>query len=84
LLLWTLIDKWKAFNWHTQEVDAHDVRQILLAIEAAQSVKDKPSVIIAHSIKGKGVSFMENQVDWHGRAPDDKQLSQALSEVDNR
>ena len=76
-----LTDKWRAFNWEVFDIDGHNMEQIVSAIEQAQTVRARPSVIIAHTIKGKGVSFMENVCDWHGRAPDDQQLRQALSEL---
>jgi len=78
--------KWKAFGWNTLEIDGHDMSQILSALEAAQKIKDKPTVIIAHTIKGKGVSFAENQVGYHGIAPKDgrsgvESLDQALEDI---
>jgi transketolase len=76
-----LADKWRAFNWHVQEIDGHDVRQIIAALETAKSEKDRPSVIIARTVKGKGVSFMEDQVDWHGRTPTPEQCQQACREI---
>ncbi|EMT37932.1 Transketolase, N-terminal subunit, partial [Thermoanaerobacter thermohydrosulfuricus WC1] len=62
-------EKFKAFGWHVIEIDGHDFDQIDKAIEEAKATKGKPTLIIAHTIKGKGVSFMENQVGWHGSAP---------------
>ena len=76
-----LADKWRAFNWQTFEIDGHDMRQIVDTIEAAQRVADRPSVIIAHTVKGKGVSFMENQCDWHGRAPNQDEFERAMAEL---
>ena len=76
-----LRDKWRAFNWETFEIDGHSMRQIVDTIEAAQQVTGRPSVIIAHTVKGKGVSFMENQCDWHGRAPNDAEFEQAMAEL---
>lgn len=75
------IEKWKAFNWAVLEIDGHNVRQILEAIDAAGQIHDRPTVILAHTTKGKGVSYMENQAIWHGIAPDDAQLAQALAEL---
>jgi transketolase len=63
------------------EIDGHDFNEIIEAFETFKSVKGKPSLIIAHTIKGKGVSFMENQADWHGKAPDKKQRDQAVEEL---
>ncbi|HHY40587.1 MAG TPA: transketolase [Syntrophaceticus sp.] len=76
-----LPDKWRAFGWEVREIDGHDFRDLLKAFDWAQRVKDKPSMIIAHTIKGKGVSFMEGMVDWHGKAPDKKLAGQALEEI---
>jgi transketolase len=77
-----LAAKWEAFNWQVLEMDGHDMRQILTTIEAALAVRGRPTVIIAHTIKGKGVSYMENDCDWHGRAPDDEQFAQAIRELE--
>jgi transketolase len=76
-----LKDKWTAFGWHTMEVDGHDLTQLLNAFSEAKKVKGKPTAIIAHTIKGKGVSFMENNVDFHGKAPNAGQLEEALKEL---
>lgn len=76
-----IADKWRAFGWEVFEVDGHDIDQIVGALEKADAVKNKPSIIIAKTIKGKGVSFMENEVDWHGVAPNAKQVEQALEEL---
>ena len=75
-------DKFRAFNWHVINIDAHDYDQIRAAIEKAKTVKGKPTVIIAKSVKGKGVSFMENQAAWHGNAPKTEQYEQAIAELD--
>jgi len=76
-----LVAKWQAFGWHTIEIDGHDMGQILDAYEQAKTVKGKPSIIIAHTVKGKGVSFMENVCDFHGRAPTKQELEKALKEL---
>ncbi|MCL5046103.1 MAG: transketolase [Actinobacteria bacterium] len=76
-----LTDKWAAFRWHTIVIDAHDLEQVLGAFDEARRTKGKPSVIIAKSVKGKGVSFMENQAGWHGVAPNREQLEKALAEL---
>ena len=73
-----LVDKFKAFGWNTLEIDGHDFNQVLNAINEARSFKDKPTGIIAHTVKGKGVSFMDNNVDFHGKAPNAEQLESAL------
>ncbi len=75
--------KWEAFNWQVFEMDGNDMRQVVATIEAALAVRGRPSVIVAHTVKGKGVSFMENDCDWHGRAPDDRQYAQAMQELQN-
>lgn len=74
--------KFEAFNWHVQEIDGHDFAQIIAAVDIAQASRGKPSVIIAKTVKGKGVSFMENQAGWHGSAPSREQAEQALSELE--
>lgn len=74
-------DKFRAFGWHVIIIDGHDLNEIHNAIQEAKSTKDKPTMIIANTIKGKGVSFMENQVGWHGTAPNAEQLKQALDEL---
>lgn len=76
-----LEDKMRAFGFNVLVIDAHDFDQIERAFEAARAQKDKPTVIIANSVKGKGVSFMENVVSWHGSAPNDEQYEQALKEL---
>lgn len=76
-----LDEKWKAFGWHVIEINGHDMTEILDALDAAVEIKHKPAVIIAHTIKGKGVSFMENQVQYHGKALTEEQLEKALEEL---
>jgi transketolase len=76
-----LADKWRAFRWNTLEVDGHNLEQVLGALKAAQQEKGRPTVIIAHTVKGKGVSFMENNPDFHGRAPTPPELERALKEL---
>jgi transketolase len=76
-----LADKWRAFNWHVLEINGHDIKEILQAFKKAGDVKGKPTVIIAHTIKGKGVSFMEGNVDFHGKAPNPQETEQALKEL---
>ena len=77
-------DKWKSFGWHAIEIDGHDFDDILGALDTSAKIKDKPQVIIAHTIKGKGVSFIENQVRWHGIAPKKEELDKALKELDSQ
>jgi len=74
--------KWEAFGWHVLEVDGHDLAQLTQAFEQAKLIKGKPTVIIAHTIKGKGVSFMENNPDFHGKAPNAKEVEIALRELE--
>lgn len=74
-------DKFRAFGWHVIIIDGHDMNQIDDAIQEAKQTKDKPTMIIAKTVKGKGVSYMENQVGWHGTAPNAEQLKQALEEL---
>ncbi len=76
-----ITDKFAAFGWHVITMDAHDFDSIDRAFEAAEAVTDKPVAIIQKSIKGKGVSFMENQVGWHGTAPNKEQYDQAMAEL---
>ena len=77
-----LVDKWKSFGWQTFEVDGHDFKAICDALDQASQTSGKPTVIIAHTIKGKGVSFMEGNRKWHGKAPNDEQLEKALKELE--
>ena len=76
-----LAEKWKAFGWHAIEVNGHELSQLISAFDEARRVKGKPTVIIAHTIKGKGVSFMENNVDFHGKAPTLAEMEKALEEL---
>jgi len=76
-----LEDKWKAFGWSTQHIDGHDLEAIIDALEQAKAHTGGPSVVICETIKGKGVSFMENNPDFHGKAPSPEQLKQALKEL---
>ena len=76
--------KWQAFNWHTIEIDGHDFTQIIAAYQEAKNTKGKPTIIIAKTIKGKGVSFMENVAGWHGKAPNQEELQKALAEIYGR
>ncbi len=76
-----IADKWRAFRWHTIEIDGHDMAQCVDAFEQAKQVKGQPTVIIAKTVKGKGVSFMENRAEWHGKAPNAEEGRQALQEL---
>jgi len=74
-------DRFRAFGWHVIEIDGHDIAAIGKALDEARTVKGKPSVIIASTVKGKGVSFMQDQASWHGTAPKKDQLEAALAEL---
>lgn len=74
-------DKWRAFGWHVIEIDGHNMAEVVAALETSRSVRGKPTMIIAQTIKGKGVSFMENNPLWHGRAPNTDEARQALREI---
>ncbi|MCI9403017.1 MAG: transketolase [Oscillospiraceae bacterium] len=74
--------KFEAFNWNVIKVDGHDVAAIAEALEKAKTLKGKPTAILAKTVKGKGVSFMENDAGWHGKAPNDEQYEKAKAELD--
>ena len=78
-----LSDKFKSFGYSIREVDGHDLTELIRAFRAVPFEKGKPSLIIAHTIKGKGVSFMENQAKWHHGVPSPDQMSEALRELDS-
>jgi len=78
-----IVDKWKAFGFHTFEIDGHDMNAIVDTLEKAKQVKGKPVMIIAHTIKGKGVSFMENNNHFHGVAPTKEEEAKALKELES-
>ena len=73
--------KWQAFGWHVQEIDGNNIESIIDAASLARAETERPSVIIAHTTPGKGVSFMENNYLWHGKAPNDKEMNRALEEL---
>jgi transketolase len=73
--------KWSAFGWHVIEIDGHNMEEILNGLDEAEKVKEKPTMIIAHTIKGKGVSFFEGKVEYHGMAPTHEELEKALKEL---
>ena len=77
-----IADKFKAFNFNVVEIDAHDFDQIADAFKKAKETKGMPTAIVAKSVKGKGVSFMENQASWHGSAPNDEQYAQAMADLE--
>ena len=76
-----IADKFKAFNWNTMEIDGHNFDEIEAAMQAAKACTDKPTAIIMHTVKGKGISFMENKVNWHGSAPNEEQYNEAMAEL---
>jgi transketolase len=73
-----LVDKFRSFGWNALELDGHDIEAILSALEQARACQGQPTAVIARTVKGKGVPLFENQVKWHGKAPNDDELAQAL------
>lgn len=82
LALEPFADKWRAFGWHVAEVDGHDHDALLAALDVPSGARGKPSMVICHTVKGKGVSFMENQVLWHYRTPQGDEYRTACAELD--
>lgn len=76
-----LADKYRAFNWHVIEIDGHNMEEIADAVEQAKAIREKPTVIIAHTIPGKGVASMENDYTWHGNPPKPEQLDSFIAEL---
>ena len=76
-----IADKWRAFGWHVIEVNGHNIKQVLDALDEAGEIHTKPAVILAHTTKGKGVSFMENTAAWHGAVPNEQQYQAARMEL---
>ena len=74
-------DKWRAFGWRVIEIDGHDMEAIVAALEDARNHRGTPTLVLASTVKGKGVSYMENVCEWHGKAPDPQQAEQALEEI---
>ncbi|WP_443217518.1 transketolase [Sporolactobacillus sp. CQH2019] len=77
-----ITDKLRAFNWHVIEIDGHDFQQIEDAVQNAKMIKEQPTAIVANTVKGKGVSFMENKAAWHGKAPNEEEYKNALRELE--
>lgn len=77
-----IVDKWRAFGWGVLEVNGHDVREVMAALDEAAATRGGPTVIVCRTVKGKGVSFMEHNPEWHGKAPTREQLAQALAELE--
>jgi transketolase len=75
-------EKWRAFGWNTIECDGHDFDSLIAACEEAKTAKGRPTCIIAHTVKGKGVSFMEGDYNWHAKVPNDEELAKAFAELD--
>lgn len=76
-----LVDKWRAFGWQVAEIDGHDMAEVVQALEAARTATYRPVCIVAHTVKGKGVSYMEDQAEWHGKAPCVEEAECALEEI---
>ncbi|HEV3475706.1 MAG TPA: transketolase [Actinomycetota bacterium] len=76
-----VVAKWRSFNWHVREIDGHDMDQILDALDEAELVNGRPTVIVSHTVKGKGVSWMELDPAWHGKAPKPEEAERALAEL---
>ncbi len=76
-----LAQKWRAFGWRVLEIDGHDIGQVLSSLEKARRIRRRPVLILAHTVKGKGVSFMENNPDFHGRAPTKEEFELAMKEL---
>lgn len=76
------VNKLKAFNWHTLEIDGHNFNEIKNALDTAKILKERPTIIVAHTIKGKSVSFMEDKIEWHGKSPNDEETKLALRELE--
>ena len=79
-----IADKWRGFRWNTCEINGHDTEEILGALSKAREEKNKPTMIIANTVKGKGVSFMENNIGWHGTAPNKEETAKAVAEIRGR
>lgn len=79
--LYPLAEKWRAFNWNVKEINGHDFSEIYEAFKEAYESKDKPTAIIAHTIKGKGVSFMEDKLKWHYKSPNEEEYKTAINEI---
>jgi len=76
-----LADKWRAFGWQVMDIDGHAMDEVVRALEAARAARGAPVCIIAHTVKGKGVSYMEDVAEWHGRAPCAEEAERALGEL---
>ena len=74
-------EKWQSFGWNTIRIDGHDMKAVLDALDVATQTSDRPTVIVAHTVKGKGVSFMEGKAEWHGKAPSEEEFKRAVEEL---
>ena len=79
--IYPINEKFKSFGFEVIEIDGHDIKQIIDALEKAKTIKQKPTVIIAKTIKGKGISFMENECSWHGKSPNEEEYNSAIKEL---
>ena len=77
-------DKWRSFGWRAEEVDGHNIQQLVNIFSKIPFEGNKPTAIICHTIKGKGISFMENKLEWHYHSPNEKQCIDALKELDHK
>ena len=82
--IYPIDEKFKSFGFEAINIDGHNIEEIIEALEKAKTIKGKPTVIVAKTIKGKGVSFMENNVAWHGKAPNEEEYKIALSDLENQ
>jgi transketolase len=76
-----LVDKWHAFGWHVDEVEGHDIASVISRLNSIRGVRGQPSILIAHTVKGKGVSFVESDFRFHGRALSEEQAARAKEEI---
>lgn len=76
-----VVEKWKSFDFEVIEINGHNTKEVLDSLDMAKEIHERPTVIVAHTTKGKGVSFMENRASWHGQAPNDEQLAKAKAEL---
>jgi len=76
-----IIEKWKTFGWNTLEIDGHNMKEIVEALDTAARAKGKPTIIVAHTVKGKGISFIENKFEWHSKCMSEEEKNQALEEL---
>ncbi len=76
-----LVDKWRSFGWPVLDIDGHDIAQIDKALDQAEAIRGKPTLVVAHTVKGKGVSFMEDEPEWHGKAPKPAEAIRGIREI---